>query len=111
VVTNTTPMRICLAVFWNGLFFRPYQSKRRCLCATGAAATYISGCRATTWKGWSASRVGHTRVSGYRSQKKNHAFVTIATSVIEGLNVFDVLTADRVVAQVATSHPSRRAMI
>jgi len=48
---------------------------------------------------------GHTRVSGYRSQKKNQAFVTIATSVIEGLNVFDVLTADRVVAQVATSHP------
>ena len=48
---------------------------------------------------------GYTRVSGYRSQKKNQAFVTIATSVIEGLNVFDVLTADRVVAQVATSHP------
>jgi len=48
---------------------------------------------------------GYTRVSGYRSQKKQQAFVTIATSVIEGLNVFDVLTADRVVAQVATSHP------
>jgi hypothetical protein len=47
---------------------------------------------------------GYTRVSGYRSEKK-HAFVTIATSVIEGLNVFDVLTADRVVAQVTTSHP------
>jgi hypothetical protein len=48
---------------------------------------------------------GYTRVSGYRSQKKKQAFVTIATSVLEGLNVFDVLTADRVVAQVATSHP------
>jgi len=48
---------------------------------------------------------GYTRVSGYRSQKKQQAFVTIATSVIEGLNVFDVFTADRVVAQVATSHP------
>jgi hypothetical protein len=47
---------------------------------------------------------GYTRVSGYRSERK-HAFVTIATSVIEGLNVFDVLTADRVVAQVTTSHP------
>jgi len=47
---------------------------------------------------------GYTRVSGYRSEKKQ-TFVTVATSVIEGLNVFDVLTADRVVAQVATSHP------
>jgi|SRR5450432_346333 len=47
---------------------------------------------------------GYTRVSGYRSEKKK-TFVTVATSVMEGLNVFDVLTADRVVAQVATSHP------
>jgi hypothetical protein len=48
---------------------------------------------------------GYTRVSGYRSETKVHPFVTLATSVIEGLNVFDVLTADRVVAQVATAHP------
>jgi hypothetical protein len=47
---------------------------------------------------------GYTRVSGYRSDKKSQAFVTLATSVIEGLNVFDVLTADRVVAQVSTEH-------
>lgn len=47
---------------------------------------------------------GYTRVSGYRSLKKHEAFVTMATSVIEGLNVFDVLTADRVVAQVSTEH-------
>ena len=48
---------------------------------------------------------GYTRVSGYRSQKKSNSFVTLATSVIEGLIVFDVLTADRVVAQVLTEHP------
>ena len=48
---------------------------------------------------------GYTRVSGYRSGEREHAFVTLATSVIEGLNIFDVLTADRVVAQVSTSHP------
>ncbi len=51
---------------------------------------------------------GRTRVSGSRSLKddpKDHGFVTIATSVIEGLNVFEVITADRIVAQVSTDYP------
>jgi hypothetical protein len=51
---------------------------------------------------------GRTRVSGSRSLKddpKNHGFVTISTAVLEGLNVFEVITADRVVAQVAIDYP------
>ena len=51
---------------------------------------------------------GRTRVSGSRSLKndpKNHGFVTVATSVVEGLNVFEVITADRIVAQVSTDYP------
>lgn len=47
---------------------------------------------------------GYTRVSGYRSLKKSHAFVTVSTAVMEGLNVLDVLTCDRVVVQVSTEH-------
>jgi hypothetical protein len=47
---------------------------------------------------------GYTRVSGNRSLK-NHGWVTLATSVLEGLNVLDVVTCDRVVAQVSTEHP------
>ena len=47
---------------------------------------------------------GYTRVSGSKSLK-NHGWVTLATSVLEGLNVVDVLTVDRVVAQVSTEHP------
>jgi hypothetical protein len=47
---------------------------------------------------------GYSRVSGNRSLK-NHGWVTLATSVLEGLNVLDVVTADRVVAQVSTEHP------
>ena len=50
---------------------------------------------------------GYTRVSGYRGLKTGNPFVTMATSVIEGLNVFDVLTADRVVVQISTEHPER----
>lgn len=49
-------------------------------------------------------RSGYSHVSGNRSLK-NHGWVTLATSVLEGLNVLDVVTADRVVAQVSTEHP------
>ena len=43
---------------------------------------------------------GHTRVFGSHSQQ--HGWVTLATAVLERLNVLDVITADRVVAQVST---------
>jgi hypothetical protein len=48
-------------------------------------------------------KTGHTRVSGSRSLK-HHGWVTLSTSIMEGLNVFEVITADRVVAQVSTEH-------
>jgi len=47
---------------------------------------------------------GHSRVSGSKSLK-HHGWVTLSTSILEGLNVFEVITADRVVAQVSTEHP------
>jgi len=46
---------------------------------------------------------GYTRVSGSHAEK--HGWVTLATAVLEGLNVLEVITADRVVAQVSTEHP------
>ena len=46
---------------------------------------------------------GHTRVSGARSLK-NNGWVTLSTSVLEGLNVFEIVTADRLVSQVSTDH-------
>jgi len=49
-------------------------------------------------------KTGHTRVSGSKSLK-HHGWVTLSTSILEGLNVFEVITADRLVAQVATEHP------
>lgn len=48
---------------------------------------------------------GYTQVAGHRSQKPGHGFATLTTSVIEGLNILEVLTADRVVAQISTEHP------
>ena len=45
----------------------------------------------------------HTRVSGSRSLK-NKGWITLSTSIVEGLNVLEVITADRVVSQVSTEH-------
>jgi hypothetical protein len=47
---------------------------------------------------------GYTQVAGHPSTKLD-GFTTLATSVLEGLNILDVVTADRVVAQLSTVHP------
>jgi hypothetical protein len=47
---------------------------------------------------------GYTQVAGHPSTK-TLGFATLSTSVMEGLNVLDVVTADRVVAQISTVHP------
>ena len=49
----------------------------------------------------------YTQVSGIVS-KKRPGWTTLATSVIEGLNVAEVFTADRVVAQIITDHPAEQ---
>jgi hypothetical protein len=48
---------------------------------------------------------GHTRVSGSKSLKPGHGWITLSTSVLEGLNVFEIVTCDRMVSQVSTEHP------
>lgn len=47
----------------------------------------------------------YTQVGGNLDDKPKHGWNTLATSVIEGLNVMDVVTADRIVAQISTDHP------
>jgi hypothetical protein len=47
---------------------------------------------------------GYTQVGGHPSSK-GHGFTTLSTSVIENLNVLNVVTADRVVGQISTEHP------
>jgi hypothetical protein len=50
-------------------------------------------------------RFGYTQVAGHKSPKAGHGFTTLTTSVVEDINVLDVITADRVVAQISTEHP------
>ena len=49
----------------------------------------------------------YTQVAGGEDPTKpgDHGWNTLATTVIENLNVLDVITADRVVGQIATVHP------
>ena len=46
----------------------------------------------------------YSQVAGSVSEKDG-GWNTLATVAIEGLNVHDILTADRVVSQIATKHP------
>ena len=50
-------------------------------------------------------RSSYTHVAGNRSLKPGEGWHTLTTTVVEGLNVLDVLTADRVVGQMITEHP------
>jgi hypothetical protein len=50
-------------------------------------------------------RSASTRVSGNKSTKKGQGWTTISTTAVEGLNVMEVVTADRVVMQTITEHP------
>jgi hypothetical protein len=47
----------------------------------------------------------HTHVAGNRSDKPDHGWNTLATAVIEGLNIMEIVTVDRIVAQISTDHP------
>jgi hypothetical protein len=50
-------------------------------------------------------RSGYTQVAGNRDVKPGHGWTTLTTMVIEGLNVLEVVTADRIVGQIITEHP------
>ncbi|HVT98325.1 MAG TPA: hypothetical protein VHE33_12535 [Acidobacteriaceae bacterium] len=50
-------------------------------------------------------RHAYSQVAGNRSLKPGGGWVTLATSVMEGFNVLDVVTADRIVAQISTEYP------
>jgi hypothetical protein len=47
----------------------------------------------------------HTRVSG-RETTDGRAFTTLVTAVIEGLNILEIVTAERIVAQISVECPT-----
>jgi hypothetical protein len=48
----------------------------------------------------------HTHVAGNPGLKPGHGWTTLASSAVEGLNVLNVVTADRVVGQVSLDYPA-----
>ena len=50
-------------------------------------------------------RSAYTQVAGNLSTKPGQGWTTLNTTVIEGLNVLDIVTADRIVGQTITEHP------
>jgi hypothetical protein len=52
-------------------------------------------------------RSSYTHVAGSRSTEPCEGWSTLTTAVIEGLNVLEVLTADRVVGQIVTTYPAK----
>ena len=50
-------------------------------------------------------RTAYSQVAGNRSTKAGQGWTTLTTTAIEGLNILDVLTADRIVGQTITEHP------
>jgi hypothetical protein len=58
-------------------------------------------------KGILSYESGYAQVAGHRNSKAV-GFTTLASAAIEGLNILDVVTADRIVGQIATEHPDYR---
>jgi hypothetical protein len=56
-------------------------------------------------EGLMSYKSAYTQVAGHLSKKEGHGWVTLVTSVVEGLNVLNVITADRLSAQISTEHP------
>jgi hypothetical protein len=52
-----------------------------------------------------AFRSGYTQVAGNRSSKQDEGWSTLVTTAVEGLNVLDIVTADRIVGQMILEHP------
>lgn len=51
-------------------------------------------------------RKAYTQVAGNPATKPGRGWTTLATAVIEGFNILDVVTADRIVAQLSIDHPT-----
>jgi hypothetical protein len=50
-------------------------------------------------------RSAYSHVSGALSDKPDGGHTTLTTTVVEGLNVLEIVTADRIVGQMITDHP------
>jgi hypothetical protein len=68
----------------------------------GYRAQHATGYRLEGVVSYSAA---HSQVAGQPGVKPGHGWCTLTTTVLENLNILEVLTADRIVGQIITEHP------
>ena len=97
---------------------QPIEHQARVVLEKTREAGHITeSVRETSLEGLISFKAGHTHASGSQIEKRDlwgndhSGWITLSTSVIEGLNVFEVITADRVVAQVSTEHAMKNGRI
>jgi len=91
----------------SGALQRPIEQKIEKhvpVSLTGRRSTHLTrAIEDVSIEGLISVKRAHTRVSGSRSLKHN-GWTTLSTSILEGMNVFEIVTADRIVSQVSTDH-------
>ncbi len=97
---------------------QPIEHQARVVLEKTRDAGHITeSVRETSLEGLISFKAGHAHASGSKIEKKDlwgndhSGWVTLSTSVLEGLNVFEVITADRVVAQVSTEHAMKNGRV
>jgi hypothetical protein len=97
---------------------QPIEHQARVVLEKTREAGHITeSVREISLEGLISFKAGHTHASGSKIEKKDlwgndhSGWITLSTSVIEGLNVFEVITADRVVAQVSTEHAMKNGRV
>jgi hypothetical protein len=90
---------------------QPIEHKARVVLEKTREAGHVTEfVKETSLEGLISFKAGYTHASGSKIEKKDlwgndhSGWITLSTSVLEGLNVFEVITADRLVAQVSTEH-------
>src|ERR1700733_4563681 len=91
----------------GGFIEKPFQKHipaqaAATLPSVGGHVTSQTG--AFNFEGVISCRGGYTRVSGRHMEEDGSATVSV-TSVLEGLNILEIVKADRVVAQVTADYP------
>src|SRR5579862_7619914 len=97
-----------VATIVSGALQRPFEQEIRpqsriALPEAGGYITHHSG--HFHIESFFSYRSAYTQVAGNRDLKPGHGWSTLTTAVVEGLNVLEVVTADRVVGQIITEHP------
>jgi hypothetical protein len=96
---------------FSGRFTRPFEEQIDVQAASSLPATGGHGCarvESFQFRQFISFKKAYTHVSGAH-QSEDNSNNTLVTAALEGLNMLDVLTADRIVARLYSKHPKASA--